>query len=73
MYSIQKEYFELIELLKIRIELLELESARQIDALLDHEQVQKIKETNDALESEKLLQKKSKNKTKPAEEKFIRE
>jgi hypothetical protein len=62
MYSIQKEYAELIELLKIRIELLEQESAKQIDALLEPDQVQKIKEANGNLESEKLLQK---NKTKP--------
>ena len=62
MYSIQKEYNELIELLKLRIELLELEAAQQIDALLDADQVQKIKTANGSLESEKILQK---NKTKP--------
>ncbi|MDR0705089.1 MAG: hypothetical protein LBF88_08880 [Planctomycetaceae bacterium] len=58
-YSIQKEYNELIELLKLRIELLEQESAQQVDALLDADQVQKIKAANGALESEKLLQKKN--------------
>ncbi|MDR2756749.1 MAG: hypothetical protein LBC20_13685 [Planctomycetaceae bacterium] len=69
MYSIQKEYAELIELLKIRIELLEQESAQQVDALLTADQVQKIKEANGALESEKLLQKnKTKPKTKSAKE-----
>jgi hypothetical protein len=60
MYSLQKEYNELIELLKLRIELLEQELAQQIDALLDADQVQKIKAANGALESERrLLQKKN--------------
>lgn len=69
MYSVQKEYAELIELLKIRIELLEQESAQQVDALLTADQVQKIKETNGALESEKLLQKpKPKPKSKTTKE-----
>ncbi|MDR0337193.1 MAG: hypothetical protein LBI18_08900 [Planctomycetaceae bacterium] len=69
MYSIQKEYFELIELLKIRIELLEQESAQQVDALLTPDQVQKIKDANGALESEKLSQKnKPKPKTKSTKE-----
>jgi hypothetical protein len=68
-YSIQKEYNELIELLKLRIELLEQESAQQIDALLDADQVQKIKAANGTLESEKILQKnKTKPKTKSAKE-----
>ncbi|MDR3197033.1 MAG: hypothetical protein LBU34_04100 [Planctomycetaceae bacterium] len=68
-YSIQKEYAELIELLKIRIELLEQEKAQQVDALLTSDQVQKIKEANGALESEKLLQKsKVKPKTKSTKE-----
>ncbi|MDR1268615.1 MAG: hypothetical protein LBK82_03730 [Planctomycetaceae bacterium] len=69
MYSVQKEYIELIELLKIRIELLEWESALQVDALLTSDQVQKVKETNGALESERLFHKnQTKPKQKPAKE-----
>jgi hypothetical protein len=57
-YAIQKDYAESIELLKIRIELLEQERDKQVDAVLTSEQVQKIKQTNGVLESEKRLQKK---------------
>ncbi|MDR2755836.1 MAG: hypothetical protein LBC20_09035 [Planctomycetaceae bacterium] len=71
-YTIQKNYAELIELLKIRIALLELECDQQVDALLTSDQVQKVRQTNGFLESEKYWQKKEtstkqKNKTKTTE------
>jgi hypothetical protein len=72
-HNIQREYAEIIERLKLRIELLEQECDKQVDALLEPEQVQKIREANGALESEKhLLKKEDKPKrprSKPAEEK----
>ncbi|MDR2441403.1 MAG: hypothetical protein LBE12_18740 [Planctomycetaceae bacterium] len=71
-YAIQKNYAELIELLKIRIVLLEQECDQQVDALLTSDQVQKIRQMNGILESEKYWQKKEtslkqQNKTKPTE------
>ncbi|MDR1963758.1 MAG: hypothetical protein LBQ50_08260 [Planctomycetaceae bacterium] len=47
-YALQKDYAELIELLKIRIELLEEERDKQIEALLTSEQAQKIKQQQQA-------------------------
>ncbi|MDR0337612.1 MAG: hypothetical protein LBI18_11035 [Planctomycetaceae bacterium] len=72
MYAIQKNYAELIELLKIRIALLEQECDQQLDALLTSDQVQKIRQTNGFLASEKQWQKKEttskqKNKSKQTE------
>ncbi|MDR2117712.1 MAG: hypothetical protein LBP87_15145 [Planctomycetaceae bacterium] len=58
MYAIQKNYTELIELLKIRITLLKQECDQQVDALLTSDQVQKIRQSNGILESEKHWQKK---------------
>jgi hypothetical protein len=58
--------------LKIRITLLEQECDQQVDALLTSDQVQKIRQANGFLESEKHWQKKEtspkqKNTTKPTE------
>lgn len=52
-YKVQKEYNELIELLKLRIELMEKERDHRVDALLDAEQVEKLRQTRGSLESEK--------------------
>ncbi len=52
-YKIQKEYNELIELLKIRIELLTKERDRRVDSLLSEEQIEKLRESRGVLESEK--------------------
>jgi hypothetical protein len=57
-YAIQKDYAEIIELLKIRIILLERECDQQVDALLTSDQVPKIRQLNGILESEKHLLKK---------------
>ena len=42
-YKIQKEYAEVIERLKLRIQMLESERNKKIDALLTEEQVEKVK------------------------------
>jgi len=42
-YKIQKEYFEVLEMLKLRIEQLESERNRKIDGLLTEEQRTKLK------------------------------
>ncbi len=52
-YKIQIEYNELIELLKLRIALLEQERNRRVDAILTPEQVEKVRQTRGVLESEK--------------------
>ncbi len=52
-YAIQIEYNELIELLKLRIALLEEERNRRVDALLTPEQVQNVRQIRGVLESEK--------------------
>ena len=52
-YKIQKEYFETVELLKARIELLESERNLKIDGLLNGEQRTKLKTILGNLESEK--------------------
>lgn len=70
-YALQKDYAEIIELLKIRITLLERECDQQVDALLTSDQVSKIRQTNGILESEKHLLKKDtppKRKTKSEEQ-----
>lgn len=52
-YKVQKEYNEIIERLKVRIKLLEIERDQKVDAFLTPEQADKIKKTLGALESEK--------------------
>ncbi len=52
-YKIQREYNEMIELLKLRIEMLEQERDKRVDGLLTAEQVQKVRQTRGVLESEK--------------------
>lgn len=54
-YKIQKEYNEIIERLKIRIQLLESERNQKVDALLTTEQANRIRTTLGSLESEKQL------------------
>lgn len=51
-YQLQKDYFELIELLKVRIELLEKELDAKVDALLDDNQKKTLR-NNGQLRSEK--------------------
>ncbi len=55
-YAIQKEYTNLIELLKLRIKLMEMERDQKIDALLTKEQAAMIRKDLGVLESEKHLQ-----------------
>ena len=52
-YKIQQDYFETVELLKARIELLESEKNLKIDGLLSGEQRTKLKTILSNLESEK--------------------
>lgn len=52
-YKVQKEYNEIIERLKVRIQLLEVERDQKVDAFLTPEQADKIKKTLGSLESEK--------------------
>ena len=54
-YKIQKDYNELIELIKVRMQLLESERDNKIDALLNADQKHRIKTLNGTLESEKHL------------------
>ena len=52
-YKIQQEYFDVTELLKVRIELLEAEKSAKIDGLLTGEQRTRIKTILGNLESER--------------------
>ena len=52
-YKVQREYFDTIELLRVRIEMLELERANKIDGLLTTEQRTRIKTILGNLESER--------------------
>lgn len=60
-YKIQKDYNELIELIKVRIHLLEVERDNNIDGLLSVEQKQRIKRYNGTLESEKYQRQETQN------------
>ncbi|MGL4594531.1 MAG: hypothetical protein ACRCUY_07375 [Thermoguttaceae bacterium] len=59
-YKIQIEYAEIIELLKLRIRLLEAERDQKVDDILTAEQAAKIRSTLGVLESEKKGQEKPK-------------
>ena len=54
-YKIQQEYFDVIELLKVRIELLEAERSQKIDGLLTGDQRMRIKTILGNLESERSV------------------
>lgn len=54
-YRIQKDYADIVELLKLRIKLMERERDRKIDALLNEDQAAKIRKDLGVLESEKHL------------------
>ncbi len=56
-YDVQKDYAHLIELLKLRIALLERERDQKVDALLTKEQVATIRKERGMLHSERQNQK----------------
>ena len=54
-YKIQREYFDTIELLRVRIDMLELERANKIDGLLTGDQRTRIRAILGNLESERSV------------------
>lgn len=64
-YKIQKDYGQIIEQLKIRVQLLERERDQKIDLLLNDEQVEKIKSKLGSLAFEKHLQLEEDGEVKP--------
>lgn len=57
-YALQKEYGELIELLKLRIALLESELHGKIDSLLDEDQKKTLREKGSLISEKKKVAKK---------------